>query len=177
MKHFSIDEDTMNALMELLSDAYIAACDIDDKGSESFYSYLLSELESAKVVGKSEPLSKDEEVKMKKIERYLRMLQKGLIDPDNKKDNKKRRDFARDILNNDIPKVNPKKDTIVEVTDIKPYFSKNMSLEAIGSMLKRMTSLSDHEKFSVYCAERDRRQSGESLNKMCKDIGISRAKK
>ena len=83
MKHFSIDEDTMNALMELISDAYVEACNIQDKGSIQFYAYLLGELENAKYVGESQPLSKDEEIRMKKLERYLRMLQRGLNDPKN----------------------------------------------------------------------------------------------
>lgn len=179
MKHFSIDEDTMNALMELLSDAYITACDISDKGSEQFYAYLLGELENATIVGKSKPLDKDEEIKMKKLERYLRMLQKGLLNPDNDRENKKRRDYARDMLDkdNNIPKVNPEKDKIVEVTNITPYFSKNMSLENVENMIKKMSSLSDLEKFKLYCTERDNRTGSNSLDKLCKDVGIKRAKK
>ena len=98
MKHFSIDEDTMNALMELISDAYVEACNIQDNGSVQFYSYLLGELENAKVIGNSVSLSKDEAIKMKKLERYLRMLQKGLQDPTNEANNKKRRKFAKDML-------------------------------------------------------------------------------
>ena len=174
MKFFSIDEDTMNALMELISDAYVEACNIKDNGSVQFYAYLLGELENAKYVGDSTPLSKDEEIKMKKIERYLRMLQKGLQDPKNEEDNKKRRKFARDIIN---PKKDDENEEVVEITDIKPYFSENMSLDRIESILPGLTHLSNYEKYEIYQAERDRREEGFSLDEMCKDIGIKRNKK
>tara|TARA_Y100001938_G_scaffold146106_1_gene224279 strand:+ start:467 stop:1012 length:546 start_codon:yes stop_codon:yes gene_type:complete len=177
MKHFSIDEDTMNALMELISDAYVEACNIQDKGSIQFYAYLLGELENAKYVGESEPLSKDEEIRMKKLERYLRMLQRGLNDPKNEEENNKRRKFARDILNDENKKEN-KEPEIVEVTDMKPYFSESMKLPHIESILQKMTNISEYEKYKIYCSERDRRKDiGQSLDEMCKDIGIKRAKK
>jgi hypothetical protein len=183
MKHFSIDEDTMNALMELLSDAYVEACHLQDKGSISFYAYLLGELENAKCVGKTEPLSKDEEIKMKKIERYLRMLQRGLENPDDEEDNEMRKKYARDILENKdknkIPKIDKdsKVTEVMKVTKMTPYFSTNMSLCQIEDILKKITNLSEYEKYKIYVSERDRRQIGESLDMMCKDIGIKRAEK
>ncbi len=177
MKFFSIDEDTMNALVELISDAYVEACNIQDKGSVQFYAYLLGELENAKYVGDSTPLSKDEEIRMKKIERYLRMLQKGLQDPKNEENNNKRRKFARDILNDENKK--KKEDDIVEVTRITPYFSENMSLPKIEKMLQNMTNLSNYEKYEIYQAEKDRRvdTTGQSLDEICKEIGIKRPSK
>ena len=179
MKFFSIDEDTMNALMELLSDAYVEACNINDNGSVQFYAYLLGELENAKYVGDSKPLSKDEEIKMKKIERYLRMLQKGLQDPNNEKDNEKRRKFARDILNPENKKTNHKEEPeIVEVTHMKPYFSENMPLSQIESILQGLTNLSNYEKYEIYQAEVDRRtEKGYSMDEICKAAGIKRASK
>jgi len=175
MKFFSIDEDTMNALMELISDAYVEACNIQDNGSVQFYAYLLGELENAKYVGDSTPLSKDEEIRMKKIERYLRMLQKGLQDPKNKKENEKRRKFARDIIN---PKQDKKeKEEVIEIKEIRPYFSDNMPLDRIESILQGMTNLSNYEKYEIYQAERDKREEGYSLDEMCKDIGIKRPRK
>jgi len=174
MKHFSIDEDTMNALMELISDAYVEACNIQDKGSIQFYAYLLGELENAKIIGKSSPMNRDEEIRMKKLERYLRMLQKGLQDPSNEDDNKKRRKFARDILDEKKDK-NPE---VVEVTHMKPYFSENMPLPQIEAILRKMTNLSNYEKYEIYQAEKDRRgEVGQSLDEMCKEIGIKRANK
>ena len=173
MKHFSIDEDTMNALMELISDAYVEACNIKDDGSVQFYAYLLGELENAKYVGSAKPLDKEEEIKMKKIERYLRMLQKGLQDPKNEDDNEKRRKFARDILDND----KNKKPEVVEVSDIKPYFSDNMPLNQIEKILQKMTNIDNYQKYEIYQAEKDRRVEGYSLDEMCKDIGIKRNKK
>ena len=172
MKFFSIDEDTMNALMELLSDAYIAACDIGDGGSEKFYSYLLGELESAKCIGATPPLAKEEELKMKKIERYLRMLQEGLKDPNNDFENKKRRKFARDILDGGNKKQKPFR---VEVNKIEPFFSKNMSLENIEKIIKNMDNLSDMEKFELYYKERETRNS-KTLDEICKEVGIKRYK-
>ena len=175
MKFFSIDEDTMNALMELISDAYVEACNIQDKGSVQFYAYLLGELENAKYVGDSTPLSKDEEIKMKKLERYLRMLQKGLQDPKNEDENKKRRKYARDILNHD--KKN-KKEEVVEVTHMKPYFSDNMPLNQIEQILRGLTNLSNYEKYEIYQAEVDRRsEEGYSIDEICKSVGIKRPSK
>ena len=181
MKHFSIDEDTMNALVELISDAYVEACDIQDKGSIQFYAYLLGELENAKYVGDSKPLNKDEEIRMKKLERYLRMLQKGLENPENDSDNEKRRKYARDIMNDKnnkdkIPRI--KKDSeVVEVTNVTPYFSENMTMPQIEKVLQKMTNLSEYDKYKIYVTERDIRIEGESLDKICKDIGLKRAKK
>ena len=175
MKFFSIDEDTMNALMELLSDAYVEACNIQDNGSVQFYAYLLGELENAKYVGDSTPLSKDEEIKMKKIERYLRMLQKGLQDPKNEEDNKKRRKYARDILNQDKK---DKKEEVVEITHMKPYFSENMPLPQIEKILQGLTNLSNYEKYEIYQSEVDKRaEKGYSIDEICKSAGIKRASK
>jgi len=177
MKHFSIDEDTMNALMELISDAYVEACNIQDKGSVQFYAYLLGELENAKYVGDSKPLSKDEEIKMKKLERYLRMLQKGLQDPKNEDENKKRRNFARDFLDGDKKK-NKSEEDVVEVTRMTPYFSDNMPLHKIEKILQGMTNISNYEKYEIYQSEVDRRsEKGYSIDEICKSVGIKRAKK
>ena len=176
MKFFSIDEDTMNALMELLSDAYVEACNIQDKGSVQFYAYLLGELENAKYVGDSTPMSRDDEIKMKKIERYLRMLQKGLQDPKNEDENKKRRKYARDILNHD-KKNKKEKEEVVEVTHMTPYFSENMPLNQIEQILRGLTNLSNYEKYEIYQAEVDRRGEGQSLDEICKEIGIKRPSK
>ena len=104
-----------------------------------FYSYLLGELENAKVIGNSVSLSKDEAIKMKKLERYLRMLQKGLQDPTNETNNKKRRKFAKDMLDG-------KKEV---VTPIKPYFSDDIPLDKIERMLKQMTNLTNYEKYEM----------------------------
>lgn len=179
MKHFSIDEDTMNALMELLSDAYVEACNIQDKGSVQFYAYLLGELENAQYVGDSKPLSKDEEIRMKKLERYLRMLQRGLQDPTNEEENTKRRNYAKDMLNDEDKKKSrkDKEPEILEVTNMKPYFSESMKLPHIESILQKMTNISEYEKYKIYCSERDRREEGYSLDDMCKDLGIKRANK
>ena len=71
-----------------------------------------------------------------------------------------------------------KEDTeqIVEIKKIEPYFSKDMSMKSIEQILKNMTNLTDHEKYEIYCSERDKRnpEKGHSLDKMCKDLGINR---
>ena len=162
----------MNSLMELISDAYVAACDINDSSSEMFYSYLLGELENAKCIGSSDSMSKEEEVKMKKIERYLRMLQEGLKNPKDRDNNKKRRKFARDILDGEQKKQKPFR---VEVTKVEPYFSSNMSLSHIEEIIKNMDNLSDMEKFELYYKEREARNS-KTLDEICKEVGIKRYK-
>ena len=98
MRYFSIDEDTLNALIDLIQDACIQCQEINDPDTEKFYQYMLGELEHAKLIGKTPVLTPEEEARLKKVERYLRMLQQGLMDPNNDKENKKRRDFGKDMM-------------------------------------------------------------------------------
>ena len=169
MKYFHIDEDTINTLLDLLTEASEHSENIGDKDSTLLYQYLIGELEEAKISKNLPNPSTEEIARMKKVERYLRMLQKGLKNPNNEKENERRRKFARDMLKDDEQEV-------VEVTKIEPYFSKNMSMKSIEQILKSMTNLTDYEKYKIYCSERDKRhtEEGRSLDKMCKDLGINR---
>ena len=47
MKFFSIDEDIMNSLIDLITEAYLSCKAIGDDDSAFFYSYLIDELENA----------------------------------------------------------------------------------------------------------------------------------
>ena len=167
MKYFHIDEDTVNTLLDLLTEASMHSENIGDKDSMLLYQYLIGELEDAKISKNLPNPSTEEIARMKKVERYLRMLQKGLKNPSNEKENERRRKFARDMLKD-------KDEEVVEVTKIEPYFSKNMSMKSIEQILRTMTNLTDYEKYEIYCSERDKRypEKGHSLNSMLKDIGI-----
>ena len=66
-----------------------------DDDSALFYSYLIDELEHATVIGKGDSVTSEEQARMKKLERYLRMLHEGLKDPKDKKKNKERREKIR----------------------------------------------------------------------------------
>ena len=89
MKYFSIDEDVMNSLLDLLTDAYVSCKNMGDDNSAMFYNFLIDELEHAQVIGKGKEVSSEEQARLKKIERYLRMLQKGLKNKDDEVENKK----------------------------------------------------------------------------------------
>ena len=51
MKFYGIDQDIYAALVDLITEAYEAAKVVGDQDSVSYYSFLLGELEEAKVVG------------------------------------------------------------------------------------------------------------------------------
>ena len=165
MKYFNIDEDTINTLLDLLSEASTHSEHIDDRESVLLYQYLIGELEDAKMSSDLPNPTSEEIARMKKVERYLRMLQKGLKNPKDDKQNKRRRSFAKDIL---------KTSDVEEIKNIEPYFDKSMSMKGIEQILKNMTNLTDVEKFELYCQEKDKRDSGESLDSICKQIGLDR---
>tara|TARA_B100001123_G_scaffold321271_1_gene360311 strand:- start:389 stop:811 length:423 start_codon:yes stop_codon:yes gene_type:complete len=101
MKHYNIDEDTFKAVVEIVNEQYVLSKMAHDRASIEFYSYLLGELESVEDIGEDTPDKPDVDIKLGKLERYLRMLQESLNehDIDNKRRNKRRRDFANDALN------------------------------------------------------------------------------
>ena len=154
MRYFSIDEDILNALIDLIQDACIQCQEINDPDTEKFYQYMLGELEHAKLIGKTPILTPEEEARLKKVERYLRMLQQGLMDPNNDKENKKRRDFAKDIMKHEEK---PKK-----VEHIRPL-SRQEFIES---------------EFEAYYQEREIKLGRVmSLNKMLKNTGIKKLPK
>ena len=120
MRYFSIDEDTLNALIDLIQDACIQCQEINDPDTEKFYQYLLGELESVRPIGSTPKLTPEEEARLKKVERYLRMLQKGLQDPTNERENKKRRDFARGIMRDEERHKEERQEEREEIESIRP---------------------------------------------------------
>ena len=158
MKYFSIDEDIMNSLLDLITEAYLSCKSIGDDDSALFYSYLIDELENATVIGKGKDVSSAEQARLKKLERYLRMLHEGLKNPKDDKKNKERRNYARDILDNNDKK---KEDKVEEIKEIKPL-SKQEILEA---------------QFEAYYQRREEKKAKKSLNKLLKDIGLEPYKK
>ena len=101
MKWYGIDEDIYIALVDLLGEARSAAKSVGDDDSHTYYTFLLGELESAKKIGKGKPMDDEQNARMMKLQRYLRMLQESLNDKDldNERRNKRRRRFAKDVLN------------------------------------------------------------------------------
>tara|TARA_Y100001963_G_C6472255_1_gene305035 strand:- start:48 stop:527 length:480 start_codon:yes stop_codon:yes gene_type:complete len=158
MKFFSIDEDIMNSLIDLITEAYLSCKAIGDDDSALFYSYLIDELENATVIGKGDSVTSEEQARMKKLERYLRMLHEGLKNPKDKKKNKERRNFARDIIDNNDKK---NEDKVEEIKEIKPL-TKQEILEA---------------QFEAYYQRREEKKAKASLKKMLKEIGIEPYKK
>ena len=158
MKFFSIDEDIMNSLIDLITEAYLSCKAIGDDDSALFYSYLIDELENATVIGKGDSVTSEEQARMKKLERYLRMLHEGLKNPKDKKKNKERRNFARDIIDNNDKK---NEDKVEEIKEIKPL-TKHEILEA---------------QFEAYYQRREEKKANKALNKMLKEIGIEPHKK
>tara|TARA_Y100000593_G_C4152058_1_gene257553 strand:- start:42 stop:521 length:480 start_codon:yes stop_codon:yes gene_type:complete len=158
MKFFSIDEDIMNSLIDLITEAYLSCKAIGDDDSALFYSYLIDELEHATVIGKGDSVTSEEQARMKKLERYLRMLHEGLKDPKDKKKNKERRNFARDIIDNNDKK---KEEEVPEIIEIKPL-TKQEILEA---------------QFEAYYQRREEKKAKTALQKMLKEIGIEPYKK
>tara|TARA_Y100000593_G_scaffold93764_1_gene189940 strand:- start:105 stop:683 length:579 start_codon:yes stop_codon:yes gene_type:complete len=76
-------------------------------------------------------------------------------------------------------KNNPKKKPIEE-RPFKPKIqdvAEHCSLEEIEEMLKDDPELSDWERFELYYEERERIKSEESLDKLLKDVGLSKPKK
>ena len=84
MKWYGIDEDIFKSLVDLITEAYEAAQRMGDDQSETYYSYLLGELEECKVIAKTKRMNSEEEQRMLKLQRYLRMLHEGLKDPKDK---------------------------------------------------------------------------------------------
>ena len=84
MKWYGIDEDIYIALVDLLGEARAAAEHVGDDDSVTYYTFLLGELEDAKKynkLGKSKKMDDEQNARMMKLQRYLRMLQEGLRDP------------------------------------------------------------------------------------------------
>ena len=163
MKCYGIDQDVYSALVDLITEAYQAAKDMGDDDSVSYYSFLLGELEEAKIIGKGRKMNDEETARMMKLQRYLRMLQQGLKYPKDA-NNKKRRQVGRDV-------VKPKKQKPNNIIG-------KVSLEEVRNFLKDDPELTPVERFELYYDERQRRENeGFSLNKICKDLGIERSKK
>ena len=163
MKWYGIDQDVYTALVDLITEAYQAAKDMGDDDSVSYYSFLLGELEEAKIIGKGRKMNDEETARMMKLQRYLRMLQQGLKDPKDA-NKKKRRQVGRDV-------VKPKKQKPNNIIG-------KVSLEEVRNFLKDDPELTPVERFELYYDERQRRENeGFSLNKICKDLGIDRNKK
>ena len=163
MKWYGIDQDVYSALVDLITEAYQAAKDMGDDDSVSYYSFLLGELEEAKIIGKGRKMNDEETARMMKLQRYLRMLQQGLKDPKDA-NKKKRRQVGRDV-------VKPKKQKPNNIIG-------KVSLEEVRNFLKDDPELTPVERFELYYDEGQRRENeGFSLNKICKDLGIERSKK
>ena len=163
MKWYGIDQDIYSALVDLITEAYQAAKDMGDDDSVSYYSFLLGELEEAKIIGKSRKMNDEEAAKMMKLQRYLRMLQQGLKDPKDA-NKKKRRQIGREVIK---PK-KKKHDNILG----------KVSLAEVKAFLKDDPELTPVERFKLYYDERQKRKNkGFSLNQICKDLGIGRSKK
>ena len=163
MKFYGIDQDIYAALLDLITEAYEAAKVVGDQDSVSYYSFLLGELEEAKIIGKGRKMNDEETARMMKLQRYLRMLQQGLKDPKDA-NKKKRRQVGRDV-------VKPKKQKPNNIIG-------KVSLEEVRNFLKDDPELTPVERFELYYDERQRRENeGFSLNKICKDLGIERSKK
>lgn len=167
MKWYGIDEDVYNALVDLITEAFDAAQRMGDQQSETYYSYLLGELEECKVIAKGKRMNSEEEQRMLKLQRYLRMLHEGLKDPTDK-DKNKRRKIAREAI--EPTKSKPKKKHV-------PTY---MSLKEIEQYLKDDPSLSNYERYELYCDEYDRvkkekyENEAQSLDDICKELGIKR---
>ena len=165
MKWYGIDEDIYNALVDLITEAHDAAERMGDNSSETYYAYLLGELEECKVIAKSKRMNSEEEQRMLKLQRYLRMLHEGLKDPNKNtdKDKKKRRKVARDAI---------------EPTPKKKHVPTYMSLKEIEKYLIDDPELSNYERFELYCDERDRvkaeedAKNAQTLDEMLNDLGI-----
>ena len=163
MTWYGIDQDVYSALVDLITEAYQAAKDMGDDDSVSYYSFLLGELEEAKIIGKGRKMNDEETARMMKLQRYLRMLQQGLKDPKDA-NKKKRRQVGKDV-------VKPKKQKPNNIIG-------KVSLEEVRNFLKDDPELTPVERFELYYDERQRRENeGFSLNKICKDLGIERSKK
>ena len=161
MKWYGIDEDIYIALVDLLGEARSAAKSVGDDDSHTYYTFLLGELESAKKIGKGKPMDDEQNARMMKLQRYLRMLQEGLRDP--KDLNKKnRRKLAREVIDPE-----PKNDLIdkVSMTDVKRFLIDD-------------PELTDAQLFELYYDERERRikakeaSEAQTLDEMLDDIGI-----
>jgi hypothetical protein len=77
MKFYSIDEDIRYTLSEILSEAAAMAKAGGDHDAVMLYSFLLEELESAKVIGETDTMPDREETeRLKKAERYFRLMNK-----------------------------------------------------------------------------------------------------
>ena len=70
-----VDEDTFRAVVEIVNEQYVLSKMAHDRASIEFYSYLLGELESVEDVGEDDVNKPDVDIKLGKLERYLRMLQ------------------------------------------------------------------------------------------------------
>ena len=164
MKWYGIDEDIYNALIDLITEAHDAAGRMNDQQSETYYAYLLGELEECKVIAKSKRMNSEEEQRMLKLQRYLRMLHEGLKDPADK-DKEKRRKVAREAI---------------EPEPKKKHVPTYMSLKEIEKYLIDDPTLSNHERYELYCDERDRvkaeeeAKNAQSLDDMLSDLGIGR---
>ena len=165
MKWYGIDEDIYIALVDLLGEARAAAEHVGDDDSVTYYTFLLGELEDAKKynkLGKSKKMDDEQNARMMKLQRYLRMLQEGLRDPKDL-NKKKRRKIAREVIE---PEPN------------KKHVPTYMSLKEIEQYLIDDPELTNHERYELYCDERDRviaeKESAEaqSLDDMLNDIGI-----
>ena len=163
MKWYGIDEDIYIALVDLLGEARSAAKQVGDEDSLTYYTFLLGELESAKKIGKGKPMDDEQNARMMKLQRYLRMLQEGLRDPKDL-NKKKRRKIAREVIE---PEPQPKRDILDKV-----------SLKEVEQFLIDDPELSDIERFELYYDERERRRieeeaaNAQSLDDMLNDIGI-----
>ena len=112
-------------------------------------------------------MNSEEEQRMLKLQRYLRMLQEGMKDPKDR-DKLKRRKIAREVVE-PIPK--------------KKHVPTYMSLKEIEQYLIDDPELNNHERFELYCDEYDRvkqeeyEKNSSSLDDICKELGIKPASK
>ena len=136
MKWYGIDEDIYIALVDLLGEARAAAEHVGDDDSVTYYTFLLGELEDAKKynkLGKSKKMDDEQNARMMKLQRYLRMLQEGLRDPKDL-NKKKRRKIAREVIE---PEPN------------KKHVPTYMSLKEIEQFLIDDPELSNHERYEL----------------------------
>ena len=174
MKFFSIDEDVLNTLIDLMSDAWVVCEEQGDRSSSMLYKYLLDELEHAKVIKDLPDMSSTEKVRMKKLERYLRMLQEGLKNPNDVDENEKRRKFARDNI---IEPRNMQDKLRIALNDDTQRKKLRKALEEWDNNHKPKTRYEIlEEQFEEYYQKREEKKQEAELNKMLKKLKIGKNK-
>ena len=159
MKWYGIDEDIYIALVELITEVHECAKQSGDMESETYYFYLLGELEECKVVARGESMNSDQEQRLLKLKRYLKMLHDGL----------KLNDIQKKSIKNKTPKRYTKK-----------MIPQSIPLKEIKSILINDPELTNKERFDLYYDEYLRVKKESALEKIkpldviLKELGIDK---